>query len=492
MRIAQLQARRWMLYSKLIVGPERKQSVVSEIQLLTILQFAYGALLVLFFFGLTIFIHELGHFLLAKKCGMKIERFSIGFGPRLWGFTKNGVDYRISWFPFGGYVALPQMSPMEVIEGKTETPAEELPPAPPSSKILVACAGPLMNIALAIFLSCVIWYIGLPMPNDSSVVGWVEPNSAEEQLGIQPGDRIVAINDQPVHSWTDLMGTVATSHDSTLRVVIERDGERLVKELEAESNPRLGMKMVNLYPQSRPFARKIEPGSPAEQSGVQPGDRFLAIDRVPVFSAQQLIELIGKREDKPTELKVMRQGEVLTLAITPRNLDRDSKAIRIGVMLGDEVVRPGPTPVRQFQDVFKLMGYTINALFHSKQTGVGVRSLSGPVGIMGGWWLEFVYGGIRRGLWLAVILNINLAIINLLPIPVLDGGHIVFAALERIRRRPLNARIINAASMTFAVLIISFMLYVTFFDIQRFVSPAYRSNNQPKTNETIPATEPAR
>jgi regulator of sigma E protease len=456
-----------------------------------IVQFAYGALLVLFFFGLTIFIHELGHFLVAKKRGMKIERFSIGFGPRLWGFTKDGIDYRISWFPFGGYVALPQMSPMEVIEGKTETPAEQLPPAAPSSRILVALAGPLMNLVLAVVLAFVIWYIGMPMPNDSSVVGWVEPNSAEEQLGIQPGDRVVEINGQPLHSWTELMGVVATSHDSTLRVVIERNGERLVKELETETNPRLGMKMINLYPQSRPFARKIERGSPAEQAGVQPGDRFLAIDHVPVFSAQQLIELIGKREDKPSELKLMRRGNVLTLSITPRNLDRDSKAVRIGVMLGDEVVRPGPTPLRQFEDVSKLMGYTINALFHSKQTGVGVRSLSGPVGIMGGWWLEFVYGGIRRGLWLAVILNINLAIINLLPIPVLDGGHIVFAALEGIRRKPLNARIVNAASMAFAVLIISFMLYVTFFDIQRFVSPMYKSNNQPKTNETLPASEPA-
>ena len=103
----------------------------------------YPALLVLFFFGLTIFIHELGHFLVAKRCGMKIERFSVGFGPKIWGYTKDGINYRVSWFPFGGYVALPQMSPMETIEGETESKPEDLPPVPPGSKFKVAIAGPL-------------------------------------------------------------------------------------------------------------------------------------------------------------------------------------------------------------------------------------------------------------------------------------------------------------------------------------------------------------
>jgi regulator of sigma E protease len=133
------------------------------------------------------------------------------------------------------------------------------------------------------------------------------------------------------------------------------------------------------------------------------------------------------------------------------------------------VVRPGPTPVAQFAEVFRLMGDTVYALVHHKETGVGLRSISGPVGIAGSWWYQITRGGIRRGLWFAVLLNINLAIINLLPIPVLDGGHIVFSVVEVLRRRPVNPRLQHAAQMAFAVLLLSFMLYVTIFDIRRLI-----------------------
>jgi regulator of sigma E protease len=137
------------------------------------------------------------------------------------------------------------------------------------------------------------------------------------------------------------------------------------------------------------------------------------------------------------------------------------------------------------------MGDTVYALVHSKQTGIGARSLSGPVGIAGGWWQEIIHGGVRRGLWFAVLLNINLAIINLLPLPILDGGHILLSVLEAIRRKPLNARVVHAVSTAFAVLLITFMLYVTFFDIQRLTVGRFRLGRQPATNETVPASEPS-
>src|ERR1700691_6302778 len=152
----------------------------------------YPALLVLFFFGLTIFIHELGHFLVAKRRGMKVERFSVGFGPKIWGYKKDGIDYRISWFPFGGYVALPQMSPMETIEGETDSKADELPSVSPSSKFLVAIARPLWNIVLAALLASILWVGG--MPSNPVVGGWVDSGSPLELAGIRPGDRFVKVN----------------------------------------------------------------------------------------------------------------------------------------------------------------------------------------------------------------------------------------------------------------------------------------------------------
>jgi regulator of sigma E protease len=157
-----------------------------------------------------------------------------------------------------------------------------------------------------------------------------------------------------------------------------------------------------------------------------------------------------------------------------------------------EVIRPGPTPVQQFKDVLGLMADTLYAVVNYKRTGVGAKSLSGPVGIAGGWWLEIVNGGWRRGLWFAVLLNINLAIINLLPLPVLDGGHIVFATFEAIFRRPLNAKFVHATSTAFAVLLISFMLYVTFFDIQRLTGRWSRSSPAPvNTNDANSGAAPS-
>ncbi len=454
----------------------------------------YPALLVLFFFGFTIFIHELGHFLAAKRRGMKIERFSIGFGPKIFGWTKNGIEYRVSWIPFGGYVALPQMSPMEAIEGKGEGAAADLPPATPVSKIIVAFAGPVMNILLAILFSCAVWWVGLPTPINPSVVGWVEPGSNEETLDIRRADRILQINGAPVKTWMDVHRAVALSLDPSVHVVFERDGKQFSHDLETKISPVLGVKTINIYPEGRPLAASLEPNSAAAAAGVRAGDRFLAVEDVPVSSVKELMDLIDKQTGKPTTLKVLRDGQMVSLVAVPV-FDPVKKRGRIGVVLDEnvdyELVRPGPTPVKQFTDVLRMITDTFYALSHAKETGVGPGSLSGPVGIMGGWWLEIKNGGIMRGMWFAVLLNINLALLNLLPLPILDGGHILFALIEGVRRRPLNTRFVQALSTGFAILLISFMLYVTVFDFKRFFGFRFQSSEKPSpTNDVAPSTQP--
>jgi len=450
----------------------------------------YPALLVLFFFGLTIFIHELGHFLVAKRRGMRIERFSIGFGPKIFGWTKDGVEYRVSWVPFGGYVALPQMSPMETIEGKTEASAEELPPVPPPTKSLVAVAGPLMNIALALVLAAILWGAGKPM--NVATVGWVEMGSAEELAGIQPGDKIVNVNGHDIRTWTQLMEAVAFSRTPDVRLTIERAGKRREVLVESKVNERLDVKMLDIYPRNHPFAQRVLPGSAAERAGLKDGDEFVSIEGVPIYSSEQLRSLVGKRTDMPTTVKVLRRGKPLTLTVTPE-LSVEEKVGRMGVQLGDrlEIVRPGPNPLRQIRDVLASMVGLIKALLHSKETGVGPSSVSGPVGILGLWWYGIVTGGLLQGINIAVMLNVNFAVINLFPLPVLDGGHILFAVIEAIRRRPLNARIVQALSSAFAVLLITFMVYITLFDFKRFFGFRFGSAEPPtQTNETVPATQP--
>lgn len=450
-----------------------------------ITDFLYPTLLVLFFFEICIFIHEYGHYRAARRRGLKVERFSlIGFGPKLVSWRRNDIEYCICWIPFGAYVVIPQLVTAEALEGKTEKKSEELPPASPRAKIAVAFAGPLFNFLLAVLIALLIWVVGLPMLVNPSVVGWVEPGSAEEKLGIQPGDRIVQINGREVKTWEQILIAVVTSRESQVRVALEHDGQRREVMLESKVIPQVGVKTINLYPEGRPFVREVLSDSPAEKAGVRADDKFLSVGGVPVTRTQQLIELISKRANQPTELRVLRDGKVVTLTAIPR---LEGRVGRIGVSLGEqmeyEVMRPGPMPQQQFAEVLGLMGNTFYALLHHKETGVGPSSLSGPVGIVGGLWHEIVHGGVRRGLWFALLLNINLAILNLLPIPVLDGGHILFALVEAVRRKPLNTRFVHAAWTVFAVLLISFMLYVTFFDIRRLTAGRLRPVKPPPAEQ---------
>ena len=449
----------------------------------------YPIAVVLFFFGLTIFVHEWGHFIMARRRGMIVERFSFfGLGPPIVKWVRNGVEYCICWIPIGAYVQIPQMAPMEMLEGESKKKAEELPPVTPLTKILVALAGPVMNIIGALALACILWVLGVP--SHSTTVGWVEQGSPEELAGIRPGDRVLQVNGQKVKTWNQLMEAVAFSRQSTINLVVDRDGQRLPFDLEAKVNKNFNVKTLEIYPREKPFARGVLPGLPAERAGIQAEDRFVSIDGVPLYSRDQLVQLIGQRADQATTIKLLRQGQMLTVTVTPQYNPKD-KAGRIGVELGEdlEVVRPGPSPVAQFSDVLASMGRMVKALVHHKETGVGVSSLSGPVGISFMWWYAIVSSGLLMGIKIGVLLNLNLAILNLLPIPVLDGGHIVFAAIEAAIKKPLPAKLLARLQSAFAMLLIAFMLYITVFsDLRRFfpqrpstiekpASPA--STNQP-------------
>lgn len=445
----------------------------------------YPALVVVFFFSLTLFAHEYGHFLMARRRGLKVERFSFfGLGPPIFCWTRDGVEYCICWIPFGAYVSIPQMAEMEGLEGKTETDVSSLPPASPMSKILVALLGPLMNVALGLALASVLWVVGKPM--NAPVVGWVETGSAEELAGIKPGDRIVAVNEKPVKTWGQLMEAVAFSLESTVNVTVLRDGEEHKYLLETKVNEQLKVKMLEVFPRDHPYVQKVLPSSPAERAGMKVDDQFVSVEGVPVYSSEQLRALIGKRANETTTVKVLRGKQTIALTVTPET-HPEEKVGRMGVQLGDrlQIVKPGPTPLEQFSEITGSMFALVKALFHSKETGVKASSMSGPVGILSIWWYGIVSGGIRQGLSIAVMLNLNLALINLLPIPVLDGGHIIFSMIERIRRKPLNARLMQSMTMAFAALLIGFMLYITFFDIQRLIPWRSKTVVHPVSSGTV-------
>jgi regulator of sigma E protease len=444
----------------------------------TILSSIYIAAGVVFLFGAAIFVHEFGHFWVARRCGLKIEGFAIGFGPKIFAWTRDGIEYSVRWIPAGGFVKLPQMVTSSAIEG--ENKGEKIPPAPPFSKMLVAVAGPAMNVLFAFFVAGVIYYVGLPVPVNPSVIGYVDPVSPEGQMGIRRGDRIVAVDGKPVKSWEDVTLSTILALTNTLPVTIRHEdkagveGQTGIYMLKAETNNNLlGVKTFNLDSLDHLIVKEVVAGQPAEAAKIKMDDEVVGFAGVPVSSQQQFITLIQKRGGQPTPIIVKRGGERLTLSVTPVT-DPTSKRSRVGIMfsLGKDVyVVEHPTPWALVQDVLDEMYKTITALVHSRESGVKASDLSGPVGIIGAlavqWNTDY-----RLALRFLVLLNINLAILNMLPIPVLDGGHIMLAMIERVRRRPLGVPFVEYTTTAFAVLLISFMLYVTWYDIKRL--PLFR------------------
>jgi regulator of sigma E protease len=396
-----------------------------------------------------------------------VEGFSIGFGPKIVSWPRNGIEYAWRWIPAGGFVKLPQMVTSEALEGKES--GEPVPPASPWSKILVAFAGPAMNCVLAFVIATVIYFVGLPIPVNPAIVGHVDPGSPEAAAGLKPGDRIVAVNGKPVKSWEDAQMTTALAPTNIIAVTFEDAGAKRTAYLHAKYNSELGLKLLDLDPSDHPVIREVLSGSAAEGAGLKKGDEVLSFDGVPVVGQEQLVDLIKKRPDKPSQITVKRGQKQLQISVTPK-FNPATHGGFLGVSISPntttvyEVQWPGPAPWKLVGEVFGQTFGTIAALVHSKQTGVGVKDLSGPVGILPMLAVE-LKADFRLALKFMVLLNISLAILNLLPLPVLDGGHIAMSIIEGIRGRPLSPRIQEYATTVFAVLLISFVVYVSYNDV---------------------------
>ena len=432
-----------------------------------ILTWLWTVLAVVLLFGATVFVHEFGHFLMARRCGLKVEGFSIGFGPKIFGWTRNGVDYALRWIPAGGYVKLPQMQTSEIIEGRSEA---ILPSIRPGAKILVSLAGPVMNALFGVVIAVAIYFVGLPVRLNPAVIGLVDPTSAEAKLGIQTGDRVVAVAGQSVSSWEDAQTAAALALTNVLPVTIEHEGIKHVYHLNTQFNEELGVKMLNLDPLDHPTVLAVQAGSAAESSGLKDGDEILSLAGTHIVSQGQLIKLIRKKPGVPVSLEIRRGEQHLTLTATPQK-DPQNGTGKLGIEISPgptvyQVQRPGPPPLKLVADVSQQIFGMFGALLHSRQSGVGLNDLSGPPGILAVLASQ-VRADYRLALKFMVLLNINLALLNLLPLPVLDGGHIALALLEKLRGKPLSTVAQEYATTVFAFLLISFMLYVSYNDVVR-------------------------
>ena len=528
-----------------------------------ILNILYVVAVVFLLFGAAIFVHEFGHFWVALKRGLKVEEFAIGFGPIIWSKTHEGILYSIRAIPAGGFVKLPQMLTSEAIEGKPEGSADEdlensegeppesvdeLPPVSPLSKILVAFAGPLMNVIFAILIAVFIWIVGIPKPINEPVVGYVGEQSEEYAGGVRPGDRIMNVNDEPIETWQDVVYAVLDSEGETVAVQVQRgeeqrqfdlpagtwsggirrirlDNQDLLEVMSFETPSLLGdvgfkpgdvvlgvneqkaysqyqlldllmadagqMKTVLvtradqevelsfLTPDVAGVAvEQVVPegedglSTPASKADVQAGDVIKSAAGLRVTSTRQLVDIIQAQDNKEFQLDLLRGDKRIQVSITPKD-NRLGVALKqdIGLIFKPEPIRYSkelahPSPAAQIGDVLEKIAITFKALGRGKDSGVGAKDLSGPVGIFGMLAIQ-VNHDLRLALSFLVLLNINLAILNLLPVPVLDGGHILLSIIEWIRKEPVSVKIQEWATTAFAALLLCFFVYVTFADVKR-------------------------
>jgi len=434
---------------------------------MVILTIIYVVAAVLLLFGAAIFVHEWGHYFVARKCGMKVEEFAIGFGKVLWKREKDGILYTVRAIPAGGFVKLPQMITSEALEGKNEEDAEPLPEISPWAKIAVAVAGPIMNIVFAVVLATVIYFVGLPEMITPPVVGNLSKESTEYALGIREGDIVTKIDGQAIPSWEEAYKLTALSLTNRFAVTFLRDNDEFTHMLTATPiSDEIPIKTLDLPSKFPPIVGRLLEGQAASKAGLKVDDKIISLGGIPIGGRGQLIDELQKNGGKATEIVVLRGSENVTLPITPRMIEGK---VMIGMQFGQGprvyIERhPGPTPWENISEVGSLMWRTLYALFHPKQTGVGVSDLSGPVGILAmlGAMVKTDY---RLALNFLVLLNVNLAILNMLPIPVLDGGHTVMGLIEGIFRRKIPAKLQEWATTGFAVALISLMLYVTFHDV---------------------------
>jgi regulator of sigma E protease len=448
--------------------------------------------------GSAVVIHEFGHFLVAKLFGIRVETFSVGFGPRLFGKKWGDTDYRVSAIPLGGYVKLGGDESNAPLEGEGSSdipPSERFDLRPRWQRFLVALAGPVMNIltALAIPLAGALIY-GVPA-SPPPIVSYVAAGGAAQAAGVQPGDRIVSFNGTENPRWDTIHGDALLSPGVPLPMVVERGGQRvpltITPTVHTEEGETVGF--LDFVPDNGGYPvviRSVTPDGPAAQAGVQPGDHVVAVNGQPLHSKEHFAMFIREHRSEPITLTIERNGQKLNITATPRRLSDGIE--RLGITQEDDfpLVKPSlgaaaSYAVRSNLEVLRLTGKALGQFFTGQRSAR--NTLSGPVGIY-----KAAGSAVERSGWggffaMLSILSLNLGIFNLLPIPVLDGGAIFLLLIEGVLATlgmKLSMRVRDRIQQVGFVMVLLLMVFVITNDLLKQASIWRGGSNKPAATAT--------
>jgi regulator of sigma E protease len=421
-----------------------------------------------FVLGVLVFVHELGHFLAAKRVGIKVLKFQLGFNPTIVSFRRGDTEYGIGALPLGGYVKMAGENPDEPRSGRSD----EFLSKSKWERFQVLIMGPVMNLLLAVVLLAVVLYRGAEVPafdDQPPVVGAVATGSPAEKADIRTGDLITAVADREVTTWEQLFIGVGTRANREIPIGLIRDGARVVVRVTpvASSESRFEIGDIGVMPNVHPSIRAVNHGEPAEQAGLKPGDVVLAVNGEPIIFSSQLKSAIEKHPDELITLWIQRDGVQQTLTATPAK--RGAIGL-IGIQIADATrsIQPGAIQaVRMSLDRnVQNAGLIFRTVWDLITRETSPKQLMGPVAI------AQLSGESAQLGWIALFslmasISLNLGLLNLLPIPVLDGGHIFIMALEGVARRDFSARVKEKMLLAGFVVLMMLMVTVIYNDLTR-------------------------
>lgn len=422
----------------------------------------------IFVLGVLIFVHELGHFVMARRIGVRVLTFSLGFGPKLLSFRRGDTEYCVSAIPLGGYVKMAGESPDDARTGASD----EFLSKTKWQRFQVLVMGPVMNLALAVIVMAVVLYQGAQLPAFESqpvVVGSFVEQSVAAAAGVQVGDRIVSVEGEDVPNWRALTFAIATRTQRPTSLGINRDGKYIDLTVVPSSMDKYGTGGIGVLPWAHPQISEVRPNQPAAEAGLMAGDVVLAAGGEKNVVYDRLLVLIRGSEGKPLQFEVRRGTELHSVTVVPRMLEGGPKIGATIRRIETRTLKPGlieafKLSVEQNWEWSALIVKTLGGLF-TRETSV--KQLMGPVAIAG-----LSGEAAQQDSWiplftLMAMISLNLGLLNLMPIPVLDGGHIAILALESISRRDFSMKVKEKMLLAGFVLLLMLMVTVIYNDLMR-------------------------